>query len=105
MSIQPIGLAPAGVPSVPLASETDLAQPIGGTPEVSFGDVLQGALRTTVEAGHEATMKADALAQGVGDDLHGTMISAKEAEISLKLIGAVRNKLLDAFHELWRTNV
>ena len=57
MSIQPIGLAPAGVPSVPLASETDLAQPIGGTPEVSFGDVLQGALRTTVEAGHEATMK------------------------------------------------
>jgi len=48
---------------------------------------------------------SDAMALGTNDDIHGTMISAKEADISLKLVGAVRNKLLDAFHELWRTNV
>jgi len=33
------------------------------------------------------------------------LISTKEAEISLRLVNSVRNKLLDAFHELWRTNV
>lgn len=70
-----------------------------------FGEVLAGALRDVVVAEHGAVAKADALARGENDDVHGTMISAKEADISLKLVGAVRNKLLDAFHELWRTNV
>jgi xylose isomerase len=47
----------------------------------------------------------DAFARGLNDDLHGTMITAKEAEISLKLVGSIRTKLLDAFHELWRISV
>jgi flagellar hook-basal body complex protein FliE len=33
------------------------------------------------------------------------MIAMKEAEISVKLVGSIRNKLIDAFHELWRTSV
>jgi flagellar hook-basal body complex protein FliE len=33
------------------------------------------------------------------------MISLKEADISMKLVGTVRNRLLDAFHELWRINL
>ena len=70
-----------------------------------FGEVLAGALRETVVAQTSAAAKAEALSRGENDDIHGTMISAKEADISLKLVGAVRNKLLDAFHELWRTNV
>jgi flagellar hook-basal body complex protein FliE len=47
----------------------------------------------------------EALASGAADDLHGTMISVKEADIAVKLVGTVRNKLLDAFNELWRTSV
>lgn len=73
--------------------------------EVNFGDLLAGAVKSAAEAGHTADQKADAVARGVLDDLHGTMISAKEAEISMKLVGSVRNKLLDAFHEIWRTSV
>ena len=52
-----------------------------------------------------AAEKVQALAAGATDDIHGTMIAVKEAEISVKLVGSIRNKLLDAFHELWRTNV
>jgi flagellar hook-basal body complex protein FliE len=33
------------------------------------------------------------------------MIAVKEAEISLKLVGSVRNRLIEAFQEIWRTNV
>ena len=44
-------------------------------------------------------------AAGATDDLHGTMIAVKEAEIGVRLVGAIRNKLLDAFHEIWRTGV
>jgi flagellar hook-basal body complex protein FliE len=52
-----------------------------------------------------ASEKSEAFARGALDDIHGTMIAMKEAEISLKLVGTVRNKILDAFQELWRTNV
>ena len=76
-----------------------------GTPEISFGDLLAGAVKSAAEASQVADTKSDAVARGVLDDLHGTMISAKEAEISMKLVGSVRNKLLDAFHEMWRTSV
>ena len=71
----------------------------------SFSDVLKDLVSQTSQAGHVSGAKADAFARGTMDDLHGTMISAKEAEISLKLVGTIRNKLLDAFHELWRTTV
>jgi flagellar hook-basal body complex protein FliE len=74
---------------------------IGG----GFGNVLAGALRDAVVAGNQSAAMGEGLARGTNDDIHGTMISAKEADISLKLVGSVRNKLLDAFHELWRTNV
>lgn len=93
--------SPSVDPSSSIGLEGPTTYPIGG----GFGEVLAGAVRDAVVAGNSATAQADALARGVNDDIHGTMISAKEADISLKLVGSVRNKLLDAFHELWRTNV
>lgn len=75
------------------------------TPETSFSDILTTAVQDTSALGHVADAKGNALARGTLDDIHGTMISAKEAEISLHLVGTIRNRLLDAFHELWRTNV
>jgi len=72
---------------------------------LKFSDVLGELVARSAEASKVSATKADLLARGVSDDLHGTMIAAKEAEISLKLVGTIRNKVLDAFQELWRTNV
>ena len=72
--------------------------------EIDFADLLTGAVKSAAEQGPVADQKAIAVARGMLDDLHGTMISAKEAEISMKRVGSVRNKLLDAFHEIWRTS-
>ncbi len=72
---------------------------------VGFDTILKDAVMHAAELGHASADKANNFAQGLVDDLHGTMISGKEAEISLKLVGSVRNKLLDAFHELWRLQV
>jgi flagellar hook-basal body complex protein FliE len=52
-----------------------------------------------------AAVKEAALARGASDDLHGTMIAVKEAEIGVKLVGTIRNKLLDAFNDIWKTSV
>jgi flagellar hook-basal body complex protein FliE len=71
----------------------------------SFGAFLGSAVEAANRADLAASQKVDALASGAADDLHGTMISVKEAEISIKLVGTVRNKILDAFQELWRTSV
>ena len=78
---------------------------VQGASELGFGDMLGASISKAAELGHIAGDKSDAFARGTLDDLHGTMVSAKQAEISLKLVGAVRNKLLDAFHELWRISV
>jgi flagellar hook-basal body complex protein FliE len=45
------------------------------------------------------------LAAGRTDDIHGTMIEAQKANIEFKLVGNVRNKVVDAFYELWRMSV
>jgi flagellar hook-basal body complex protein FliE len=71
----------------------------------AFEDALANALHSTSAQANAAEDKARALAEGGTDDLHGTMIAMKEAEISVKLVGSIRNKLIDAFHELWRTSV
>jgi flagellar hook-basal body complex protein FliE len=76
-----------------------------GVADVGFGDLLARGIADANKLQAEAGAKADAVARGTSDDLHGTMISSKEADIALKLVGSVRNRLLDAFHELWRINL
>ena len=76
-----------------------------GTGEASFAGILMDTVQEANASDHVASSKAAALASGLSDDIHGTMISAKEAEISMKLVGSIRSKLLDAFHEIWRTSV
>jgi flagellar hook-basal body complex protein FliE len=83
-------------------TQPDVAPEIGTT---DFGDVLAQAVGQANELGNVAQAKESDFALGLVDDLHGTMVAVKKAEISLQMVSTVRNKLLDAFHELWRTNV
>jgi flagellar hook-basal body complex protein FliE len=86
--------------------ETGRLSPTVADPSrVSFESVLGGMIDQVNRVDIAAAQKADALASGAIDDVHGTMISVKEAEIAVRLAGTVRNKLLDAFQELWRTSV
>jgi flagellar hook-basal body complex protein FliE len=101
----PLGQAEGALgPTSTPGSVGGLSEPSGAT-GVSFGDVLGGLVGQAAARGQAAAHKAEALASGAEDDLHGTMIAAKEAEISLKLVGTIRTKLVEAFHELWRTGV
>ena len=76
-----------------------------GSTGVSFADLLGKTVEEASAADRTASAKVDAFARGLNDDLHGTMIAVKEADISIKLVGSIRNKLLDAFQELWKTSV
>lgn len=110
MAIAPIESTPLAAAEVsrPLGVGEG-SSPVGGSaaasPVDSFGAFLGSAVEEANRADVAATHKVEALASGAIDDLHGTMISVKEAEIAVRLVGTVRNKILDAFQELWRTSV
>ena len=96
----------ADAPSLRLESPGASPGAATGAPDdVTFGGLLADAVAGASHADQVASAKVQQLAAGTLDDLHGTMIASKEAEISLKLVGSIRNKLIDAFHELWRTSV
>jgi flagellar hook-basal body complex protein FliE len=99
--------APEGTP-LRIGREAGL-RPSTEATEATEGGSFAAVLEKTIDAAsakeREAVTRAEALAAGRTDDLHGTMIAMKEADISLKLVGNIRTKLLDAFHELWRTSV
>lgn len=92
-------LSIGGEPGTPEAKKSETVQ------GPSFASVLEDTALSASAKDREASEKAAAVAAGTSDDLHGTMITAKEADISMKLVGSVRDKLMDAFHELWRINV
>lgn len=107
------------MPIAPLNGPLPLAQPLGTQevyskelgpalvkPEtVSFEDVFGQAIADANALGHASKAAALALAEGRSDDIHGTMIAAKQAGIQLQLVGNIKNKVVDAFYEIWRMNV
>lgn len=97
-------VSPLSSPALPLDTDA-VRDAAGGVSGPSFGGILEELVAQASTQAETAQTKAQLVAQGSLDDLHGTMIAVKEAEISLKLVGSVRNKLIDAFQEIWRTNV
>lgn len=68
----------------------------------SFGAVLEGTVASANQRAKFAGDLAEAFAAGARDDIHGTMLALTKADVELRFVGAVRNKVIDAFYELWR---
>jgi flagellar hook-basal body complex protein FliE len=101
--VSPEGALPLVAPQRP---ETTPVRPEpADTDSAPFGDLLKDAIQAANVRGLDAQRAAQAFASGSVDDIHGTMITMKEADIQVRLMANVRNKLLDAFYELWRMNV
>jgi flagellar hook-basal body complex protein FliE len=84
---------------------TIAARPAAPAPAIPFADVLEGAVASANERALQANAATQAFAAGARDDIHGTMIAVKQADIELKLVANVRNKLVEAFNDLWRMNI
>jgi flagellar hook-basal body complex protein FliE len=104
MTIARIEGAAFAPPTAPGAIEP-IGLPEAPTGGASFDTMLGDAIAQANATDFAASQKTTALATGAIDDLHGTMIAVKEADISMKLVGTVRNKILEAFQELWKTSV
>ncbi|HEY8945031.1 MAG TPA: flagellar hook-basal body complex protein FliE, partial [Polyangiaceae bacterium] len=70
-----------------------------------FEELLKNMALSTNDRIHEAQAAGDAFAAGERDDIHGTMLALSKADIELRLLGNVRNRVVDAFYELWRMQI
>jgi flagellar hook-basal body complex protein FliE len=78
---------------------------VAGAGSLPFANVLEDAVASANMRAQDASRVANAFAAGASDDIHGTMIATKEADIELKLVANVRSKLVDAFNDLWHMNI
>ncbi|MDX9813788.1 MAG: flagellar hook-basal body complex protein FliE [Sulfurimonas sp.] len=75
---------------------------IGGE---GFSDVLKSALNDTNELAKESEELVGELATGSIKDLHQAALAINKAEISMKLMLEIRNKALNAYKDLSKTQM
>lgn len=71
----------------------------------SFKETLQTALGEVNEAMKAADSATQKFASGQATSLHEVMIAMEKADLSLRTLSAVRNKVVDAYQEVMRMQV
>ncbi|HOO37929.1 MAG TPA: flagellar hook-basal body complex protein FliE [Deltaproteobacteria bacterium] len=70
------------------------------TPSTSFVDTLTDAVRVTNEQVMESEKASVELAEGRSGNIHEAMIAMQKADISVRLLISVTNKLIDGYKQL-----
>ncbi len=86
-------------------SESSSKQSSSGTSETSFSDILKKSIEQVNDAQLQADNAIRKAMSGENTDIHDTMIAIQKADVSLKLMMEVRNKLLEAYQDIMRTQV
>lgn len=71
----------------------------------SFADTLKEAVNNVNTMQKQADVKAQELAVGKSQDVADVMITAEKADIALKLMVQVRNKIIEAYQEIMKMQV
>lgn len=74
-------------------------------PQESFAGTLKNAIQSVDKLQKTADVEMQKIATGQSQNLHETMIAAEKADIALKLMVQVRNKMIDAYHEIMKMQV
>lgn len=79
---------------------TQAAQPGNG-----FADTLQKTLKQVNSLQNASDKAVTDLHSGQGGSLHETMLSLEKADISMRLVVQMRNKVVEAYQEVMRMQV
>lgn len=71
----------------------------------SFQDALKNALNEVSRLDHAADAHVQAMAQGKPVEPHELMMAVEQANLALDLLIEVRNRLLEGYQELTRTQI
>jgi flagellar hook-basal body complex protein FliE len=82
-----------------------LGRSLGGSSGGSFADVLNNAVGEVNRLQAQADRLAEQLASGEIKDVHQVMVAMERASLALQLTVQVRNKVIEAYQEMMRTQV
>lgn len=71
----------------------------------SFGDMLKDAISTVNELQKQSDHEIQKIMTGESQDLHTTVIAMQKADLSFQMMMQVRNKIVQAYQEVMRTQV
>lgn len=66
-----------------------------------FSDALEMAVKSVEASQQAADTSLRGVATGENVDLHGTMIALEEANITLRTMASVRDKVVEAYQAIW----
>jgi flagellar hook-basal body complex protein FliE len=96
MAIAPIHMTPVSGNPTPLSEKPT---------QSTFAAFLQEAVTGVNQAQQEAETAVQQYTVGTAQNLHDTMIAMEKADISLRLLMQVRNKAVEAYQEIMRTQL
>lgn len=73
--------------------------------KLDFGEILKKAINSVNDAQLDADESVKSVLKGESKDIHETMVILQKAETSLQMMLEVRNRLLEAYQEIMRTQV
>ena len=82
-----------------------LGQAPGAGPKGAFGEKLAQAVDKVSDQQLQADDKLAKLASGEDTDIHGTMIALEEANITLRTMSTVRDKVVSAYQEIMNMSI
>jgi flagellar hook-basal body complex protein FliE len=71
----------------------------------SFADTLKDSIQQVNQLQKDADVKMQQLATGKTDNIQDVMIAAEKADIGLRLMMQVRNKIVDGYQEIMKMQV
>lgn len=100
------GLLETGKTASELKSQPFQNTPVSSTPgEKTFADTLKEAVGTVNAIHKQADVKAQELATGKTDNIQEVMMASEKADIALRLMVNVRNKIIEAYQEVMKMQV
>ena len=96
MSVSPI---PGGASGIPPAAAPARIQQDGAA---GFQNALGKLLNYANANQHQADQAVQQLATGEAENVHDVVLSVAKADLSLRLVMEVRNRLVEAYQEIMR---
>jgi|UPI0003A48889 flagellar hook-basal body complex protein FliE len=72
---------------------------------VSFGDTIRDFIESVKDAQSVAEQRVEEVIQGRSENLLAAMTALEESSLSFQLMLEIRNKLLEAYQEISRTQI
>ena len=91
-------------PIMPAAVEAITTSGSAGKPG-EFHSLFKSAVQTVEADRATADQTAQAFLSGEGGELHSTILATQKAELSLELFLQVRNKVVQAYQEIMRSQI